>query len=404
MAKRKLFGTSALIGETIWGLSRPVFFDPHYPIMQNNSPMTQITGSPGSGKTFLLLDIIAQAGVMGKLVFVIDPKADAVALKKLEQTGELKKVNIFNIFGDDNFSEIDSRNIGLLDPLSLMESREENVSLTIDVIQSLVPNITTKQENALLPIVKDVVNSSTASLFEVVRRLSSNQNEEVRNLGLQLDIPLKTAVAKLLVADRRDRSTYENPFIQASGVTVISLLGLSLPDPNKKREEYSTAERLSTIIMRLLNELILQAMSKQPKQVQKLLVIDEAWVVFGNDSGRDLISRTALLGRSLNMAVVLATQSPRHLASGTDEESSLNTAISTRFAFRNTSELDNKITVRAMRLPEDGGWEQAFLTFKPGQCLMRDSNGGIDALHVTVNEGWQEVFDTNPEAVLKKAK
>ena len=158
--------------------------------------------------------------------------------------------------------------------------------------------------------------------------------------------------------------------------------------------------------MQLLTQLILESMKTKPKKILKTLFIDEAWVVFGNKAGKRLIDAVALLGRSLNMATILATQSPAHLISGEedDKRSSLDTTISTRFAFRNDSDSDNAINRKAMRLPENDGWEEVFPMFGTGQCMMKDCTGQISIIHTMTSSAWAEAFNTNPFANKNKTK
>lgn len=397
------YGLSSYIGRTSTGLPQPVFFDPHYPILEDRPPVGLITGSPGSGKTFLAMTIAAQASVMGKTSFILDPKGDFLALKKLERAGEINKTNVWSIFINEDNHDVSEDNYGLLDPLSLTGNRDDNVSLTVDVINSLVSHVSTTQSNYLLPIIRDVAESRDPSLSRVIRQLQSNQNDEVRNLGIALDVPLKKSIAKLLVG-RGHAANYVNPFIDADGCTIISLMGLSLPNADESESDYSSDERLSTVVMRLLTQLILEAMRNQPKRIQKLLIVDEAWVVFGNKSGKKLINNAALLGRSLNMAIILATQSPRHIMSAGDESSTLDTTISTRFAFRNDSAQDNSLTREAMKLPENEHWETVFPAFTTGQCMMRDCQGRHAIIQIVTTKEWENAFNTNPSASLNKSK
>lgn len=394
------YGLSALIGESITGLPAPIFFDPHYPILKNKPPVTLITGSPGSGKTFTAEILAGQSSVMNKVTFVIDPKGDFISLKKLERAGEINKTTVWSVFSNEDNEEVSEENFGMLDPLNLTDSRDDNVALTADVIASLVKEISHKQSNVLLPVIRDVAESRSPSLAKVIQMLKQHPDDEVRNLGLELDIPCRMSIAKLIVADKQQ----ENPFDFNTGLMIISLLGLTLPDSETKESEYSYKERLSAVVMRLLTQLVLESMKKQPKRVLKTLFVDEAWVVFGNKSGKSLIDQAALLGRSLNMATILATQSPRHISADGEEDggSTLDTTISTRFAFRNDSDLDNRINRKAMRLPENDGWEDIFPNFQTGQCMMRDCNGNLAIIHTMTSPEWAEAFDTNPSASLKK--
>ena len=88
-----------------------------------------------------------------------------------------------------------------------------------------------------------------------------------------------------------------------------------------------------------------------PKNIKKVVAIDEAWSIIANQSGANLIKSTALLGRSNNLALVLGSQSYAHIfndATGLDVS-----LISTHFAFANSRD-DATVGARAMGLKTDG--------------------------------------------------
>lgn len=401
MANKMKYALSSFIGESITGLPSPIFFDPHYPIYLNRPPVTLITGSPGSGKTFLAEILVGQSSVMDKLTFVIDPKGDFLALKNLERFGEINKTNVWSIFTNEDTQEISKENEGMLNPLTFFPDKNDNVALTISVLDSLAKEITPKQSNKLMPIVQDVVESKTPSLLKVINLLKRNQDDEIRNLGVELDVIANMGISKLLISNQNN----ENPFNQSNGLMIVSLLGLDLPDSETAEKDYQIKQKVSTVIMRLLTQLVLEAMKNQPKKILKTLVIDEAWVVFGNKSGKSLIDQAALLGRSLNMATILATQSPRHISvNNASGGSTLDTTISTRFVFRNDSDQDNIINRRALRLPENDGWEEIFPKFSTGQCMFKDCNNQLAIIHIMTSNEWEEAFNTNPSASLQNNK
>lgn len=404
MPKQKTqYGLSTFIGDTVTGLPSPIFFDPHYPIQLNKPPVTLITGSPGSGKTFTSEILAAQSSVMNKLTFVIDPKGDFIALKNLELAGEINKTTVWSIISNIDTGEVAEENYGMLDPLTLTDNLDDNVAIAADVITSLVKSVSHRQANALLPIIRDVAHMARPSLARVVYQLKQNHDDEIRALGVELDVPTKMSIAKLIVSDK---TIDDSPFDMSKGLMIINLMGLELPDADKDINDYSYKERLSTVVMRLLTQLVLESMKKQPKRIKKTLFIDEAWVIFANAAGRSLVEQTALLGRSLNMATILATQSPKHIATpGKDGgENTLDNTISTRFAFRNDSASDNKITCEAMRLPKNDGWEEIFPQFTTGQCMMKDCRGNIAIIHTIASKEWTDAFNTNPEAFIEKKK
>ena len=389
MATKTKFGMSTYIGETITGLPYPVFYDPHYPILINNPPVSLITGSPGSGKTFSGLLIASHASALGKIGVILDPKGDFTALKKLEKAGYIGKINIWSVADLDG--EVLEENVGMLDPTAFTPDTNQNTALTIDVIKSLIGDLTPKQITNLTPIIRDIVEGNSPSFLRVAQKLMSSRDDEIRSLGYSLDTLLQTKLAKLIVLNKRIQ---KKPLVLEEGFIVANLMGLSMPPDTKPSKEWSSAEKISIIIMGLLSQLILDMMGKKAKKIYKTLIIDEAWAIMATESGKSMIRATARLGRSLNLAVILITQSTKHL--GVGENSDTNTMISVRFAFRNNDDKDNMTTCKYMRLPEDEGWEQIIRELETGECLMQDALFNTSIVHIMTNDKWQKMFNTNP--------
>lgn len=394
-------GVSTFIGEQLPGVPYPVFFDTHFPIINNKPPGILVTGSPGSGKTWLLLLLCSHASLMGKTNVILDPKGDFIALKKLEREGILENIKVWNLAPqvDNKESMVADENNGVLDPMTFFDNPDENVALAKSVITSLVGGtLTDVQSNYLVPVLKDVVASQNPSFNEVVSRLSRNQKEEIRTLGIQLNALSGLGLAKLLFTDRRKQKAQKVELI--GGTTVINLMGLSLPVPGSNQKTWTENEKLSMTIMALITNFVTSAMLKDiSKEIFKMVTIDEAWSVMASQTGRDLINKVGLLGRSLNVALLLATQSPNHIekVDGVD----ISNTISVRFAFKNDSKNDNLTTVNSMNLPSGEGWEEIGLNLDTGQCLLHDSRKNTGVIQVSVPYEWQSMFDTNPLALIE---
>jgi hypothetical protein len=394
-------GVSTFIGEQLSGVPYPVFFDTHFPIINNKPPGILVTGSPGSGKTWLLLLLCSHASLMGKTNVILDPKGDFIALKKLEREGILENIKVWNLAPqvDNKESMVADENNGVLDPMTFFDNPDENVALAKSVITSLVGGtLTDVQSNYLVPVLKDVVASQNPSFNEVVSRLSRNQKEEIRTLGIQLNALSGLGLAKLLFTDRRKQKAQKVELI--GGTTVINLMGLSLPVPGSNQKTWTENEKLSMTIMALITNFVTSAMLKDiSKEIFKMVTIDEAWSVMASQTGRDLINKVGLLGRSLNVALLLATQSPNHIekVDGVD----ISNTISVRFAFKNDSKNDNLTTVNSMNLPSGEGWEEIGLNLDTGQCLLHDSRKNTGVIQVSVPYEWQSMFDTNPLALIE---
>lgn len=394
---KTVYSLSPVIGETM-NNPYPVFFDPHRACMVNKPPVSLVTGSPGSGKTFFSLALASQASICGKVGAILDPKGDFVCMSKMSKLGYVNNVRVWSLLNLDKTVSTD--NEGMLDPTMFESNVASNVTLTIDVIKILVGEITSKQNAFLAPVIQDVISKGRNPSFQkVVQKLMEQRDDELRSLGASLNMTLKTPLAKLLVINK---NVERKPLELGDGFVVLNLMGLELPPNNKEMSSYSTNEKISVCIMSLVTKLVFKLLRVMPKTMFKMLFIDEAWALVATESGRDLINQSALLGRSLNLATILSTQLAKHMEMG--ESSTLDATISTRFAFRNDDTEDNLITARAMRLPIGEGWEELIPDLKTGDCLMQDLSGGLAFIHVIVQDHWGEIFNTNPLQAIKDAR
>lgn len=289
----------------------------------------------------------------------------------------------------------------MLDPTCLYDDPNKNANLTIDIISQLVGNITPTQRNAVTPIIKDICNmKNSASFRKVITAMKSIQNEEARSLGIALDLIIGQKMSSLLIRPKRI-SGKENNLSKPIGLTIVSLMGLGLPAETKKPEDYNSAERVSISIIGLLTQYIFDILRDIPKDKQKILLIDEAWVLLSNNLGRTMISSLALLGRSLNIATLLITQSPRHLEAR-DGSNSLENTISSYFAFKNNSSQDNEKTVKFMGLPDSSFWAESIKYLEIGTCYMMDAHRRVGQIRIQAPEIWAELFNTNPNTTFKK--
>lgn len=373
-----------MIGTTGTGLIRPVFYDPHSPLWNNKPPCTLIYGGPGVGKTFLAMTLTSMSAISNKSTVVIDPKADFLPLVNLED--ELGKIRIWNLAAPDKK--------GILDPFSMVDKPGEKVVLAISVIETFVGGLTDNQRSALIPVVRDVVNEREPSLMSVVRMLRRSQKDDARNLGNVLDVIADMPYAQIAFAPGKA----ENVSSFGTGLTIITMAGMNLP-ANPQEAERSQEGRLISGIMFLLTDFIRRSFLKDTKRRPKTLIIDEAWALIATESGADVINSISLLGRSLNAAVILITQSPRHL-----EKLSIENTISTIFSFA-TSLTDGELIARDMQLPEDLDIARQMTDFKNGECLMKDWRKRFSVVKIdNWNTRWNEAFDTNPLSRLQSSK
>lgn len=378
------------IGETILGYHTPVFFDLHTSIASSNPPGVYVSGSPGSGKSFFSMMMAYQSTLSGKITVYLDPKADSVNILNLQS--DLGDINIWDLADDKKVEP------GILDPFSLEKEPAQQQLLVMSLIETFAGTLTSEQRNSLTPIVEDVLKLKKPSLRIVMQRLLARRNDPQANaLGNQLKLiePLKFA---RLCFDHYEGSAMK----MGKGLTIITLLGLKMPDPNMDEKDYQINDRLGMGIMFLVTNYIRNIMigvddghdeeGKKRVPPPKTIIIDESWAVLATKMGRQVISEICRLGRSLNTACVLISQNADDI-----DKFGLQNSISTRFAFRVKTIAEGEKVRESFDLPEDVGIAQSMINFDKGDCIMKDFNNNVACVHIdSYDKRIFDAFNTNP--------
>lgn len=378
------------IGETILGYHTPVFFDLHTSIASSNPPGVYVSGSPGSGKSFFSMMMAYQSTLSGKITVYLDPKADSVNILNLQS--DLGDINVWDLADDKKVEP------GILDPFSLEKEPAQQQLLVMSLIETFAGTLTSEQRNSLTPIVEDVIKLKKPSLRIVMQRLLARRNDPQANaLGNQLKLiePLKFS---RLCFDHYEGSAMK----MGRGLTIITLLGLKMPDPNMDEKDYQINDRLGMGIMFLVTNYIRNIMigaddghdeeGKKRVPPPKTVIIDESWAVLATKMGRQVISEICRLGRSLNTACVLISQNADDI-----DKFGLQNSISTRFAFRVKTVAEGEKVRESFDLPEDVGIAQSMINFDKGDCIMKDFNNNVACVHIdSYDKRIFDAFNTNP--------
>lgn len=375
------YSTSMYIGNTSRGVDQPVFWDSHTQIYNGNPPGTLITGSPGSGKTFLAMTLTCLCAILGKTTIVLDPKGDFLSLANLQD--QIGKVNFWNL--------ADRRKKGILDPFYMADTDGEKLGLVLDVIDMFLGGLSGDQIRVLSPVIKDVIEGPVPSLIAVTEALTMSENVEARNLGAQLDLVSKLPFAELCFAPG---SSKRNSISIDEGLTVVTMVGLELSTDSSGSQNYK--KRLASTVFFLITNFIKRVLHESEDTSPKTLVIDEAWAVLSTEAGASVIKEVALLGRSKSLALILITQNDSHLNS-----LDIDNTIKTRFAFK-TDHKESAEIIKNMQLPLNEGFENILTGLGTGECLMQDYMGRYSTVQITdYNKSWAKAFETNP---LKKKR
>lgn len=387
----KNYAASFYVGRTTRGIESAVFFDPNFASFNNQSPVTLITGSPGSGKTFFAQTICAQSAISGKMTVVIDPKADFISMLNIEDdVGDVTLIQL---------SEKSRR--GIIDPFVICgEDKGQGITLAKELI-----TVFTGEKNlpieAIDPICSDVAEMENPCFTLVMEKMRSfnrpgdeSFSQRVRGLGVALKTMSRLPYARLAFADPHKVPPRVS---MKQGLTVITMLGLDLPNAEMNVEDYSQTNRLASGMMFLIADYVSRVMREETLTVPKLLIIDEAWSVIKNKAGAKVVQDVSLLGRSLNISLVMITQNAGHLTN-----LDISNAITTFFGFRTNGKEGNKVAaLMGLRDSPDADDERDFIDLMNdldnGECLMKDVRQRFATVQITrYKEDWAKAFETNP--------
>lgn len=293
-----------------------VFYSPFTAINENFPPGTIVVGQPGSGKSFSLLNIAANSLEQGGILFVLDAKNDMLALR--------------NIFPNIKITDVNNISAGSLDPFIVFPDVDSTIILTIT--EMMVGKLETEQKLAVTPIIGDFIrrvkNGGNASFRDFADYLYRNENVQAQSIGNSLLLSSESKYGPLIfgVPGKRSRALKLN-----NESRIISILGMELPSGSnivKADEQFNAA--VIYIICRMIKSLLTNK-SKNGKIIDKtptLFMLDEVHMLMRSQAIADIIDEFLVLGRSLGVSVVLASQNVSHFPESVAQY------VSTKICFR----------------------------------------------------------------------
>ena len=353
-------------------------FSPFTAIFENKAAGSLITGSPGSGKSFFMLNLLANACLTSQRIFAIDPKNDLGVLA--------------DIFPEVNYIDINNIQPGGLNPFIVIDNLDTNT--LVSIIATICGGLDNKDIIAITPIINDFINknrrySDTPCFADVANYLYSNDNEQAQAIGTALKMNEDSEYGPLLFGRSKTAVKFNN------NSQIISLLGMDLPKANDSH--YNQEQKFNSGIVFILCKILrnLLANNKYPT----LMCLDEAHIAFQNQAFQDIINDFLVLGRSLNVATLLASQNVTHFPE------SIAQLISSRFCFKSSNNEAREFLRLFNNQNADNSADydsiiSAIGDFSTGTCFYIDSCNRNGIFHVTSNLG----DDVTSNPLFKKRK
>lgn len=346
-------------------MATSILFSPFTAIFENKAAGTIACGMPGSGKTFFILNMIANALMLEQRVFMIDPKDDGGVIADVYP---------------EKIEYIDINNIrpGALNPFQVIKHIDTNT--LVSIISIICGGFSDQESIAVTPIVNDFINmhrrsNDHVSFSDVVDYLYANDNTYAQSIGTKLQIHRDSKYGPLLFGFDSDN---KGSFSFDSKSKIISLHGMDLPKGTGETmtEEHKFNSAIVYIICHMLKDILTEG--KYPT----LFVLDEAHIAFQNPSFASIIDTFLVLGRSLNVATLLASQSVSHYPQ------SIAQLVSSKFCFKSSSQEASAFLRQFYNVDgeEDADFDAIVYSigeFSSGDCFFIDSNNRSGVFHVT---------------------
>lgn len=362
-----------------------VQYSPFTAVFENGASGSVITGSPGSGKTFFLLNVLSNCVLMKQRIFAIDPKDDLGVLSEVFP-GEIEYIDVNNI------------QPGSLNPFAVLD--DINTITLTSIISIICGGLTSKQKTSVTPILNDFINRSrrrpkSVSFTDVANYLYAHDDSNAREVGVALEIVKDSKYGKLLFTDDLEEDK-TNDFVFTAKSKIVSLHGMDLPVANAKK--ITEEQRFNSAIVYIICKMIRQKLVSGGYPT--LITIDEAHIAYQNEDFAKLIDDFLVLGRSLNCPTILASQSTGHYPDGIDQ------FVSSRFCFKSSTK--NALQFLNTFLPTDelegvssdyGKIASKINNFNTGECFYVDKKNR--AGFVKIVSSFDSSVTSNP---LEKAK
>lgn len=306
------------IGRTLSG--NIVYFSPMTAVYQSLSSGTVLVGKPGRGKTNLLRKILGNAIDSGMIVIAIDPKNDLREL--VDDYPDLMNVDVLNQ-SNTTLDPFFIKSMGAIDIISFLNVLMPSKKLLID---------------AIIPIIQDFVKRRDRSgedlgMKDLTQYLYGHKDQGAREVGITLNLISEDSIGKVFFGNKGN-----SPINISRESQVITLGSLNI-DANYETMAGAVSATVMYTVVYMLNQAMALNTSKHPI----LVAIDEFRVASASDEIIKIVDKLLVLGRSLRVATLIASQNITHISE------KLSGLFANQFAFEMDIEECEEFTKRFVR-------------------------------------------------------
>jgi len=380
------------IGSTS-NLGRPVFLSLLHACQIDKSASAFVWGALGYGKSFNTNLLVYLHVLNGARAFIVDPKNERRNwVKTIPELASYISVTTFGSSVED---------MGKLDPFLIHDGDiNEASNLAVNIIAEIFDlKVSDDRYTVLAEAVQRMKGFRDVHCMETLVKTLEEfpKNDDLHGMAKSLARMIRTlkkpGLSGLLYGDRKRKEGLSFNNI----INIVNINGLQLPMSNKSREQYSTEEKWSTVLMLAVANYA-KRFSQMDNKMQKIVVMDEAWALAKTDQGKNLFETLARTGRSLNTSTIFIGHSATDIPT-----EGIRNAITYKFCFNvgNRREAEESLKFLDMELSEDNIRLLASENgLENGECILSDVYGRKGRLVFdAVFDHLESAFRTTPEGV-----
>ncbi|MHC5217950.1 ATP-binding protein [Enterococcus sp. LJL128] len=370
--------------------------------MGTASPHISVTGETGMGKTFLVSLLFTFLTMLDVKGLFIDPKTEKIKQYRafLSDPENKKRYPLYySLIEQFHLIELDpdnAENFGVLDPITFLTGTDAKDTAEAMIYQMINLDDTRVGQSELSKAIRQVVEwraeGQEVGMLHVVKLLQENANVDVKEIGDLLAEKVEGSILQLGFSDGQSKGLdFEKR------ITILGVLGLSVPKQSDDPSTYSQSEKKSLALMIPLGKFCEKFGSMNDDQ-ETFEVFEEAWIFNTTAVGKKILSAIKRVGRSQNNMLIYSTQS---IADVTSEDDHGN--FGTIFAFNEPKEEDKILEHVGVDVTEKN--REWLSGMKKGQCLMLDPYKHVQKISVhCLFPEIKKTFDTVKETSNSRAE
>lgn len=375
---------------------KQVFLEMGLACLRNQSASATFFGNLGCGKSFNANLLLVLNVLYGGYGFIFDPKG--------ERSHWIKEFTLLQGMITTATLSSDPSNKGKLDPYNIykgdMNMANELMLNAVSELFKIHPTAT--EYTALLEtarILADEVRLAkegkgkriVPSMTRVIEILEAFPQEDelykqAKFLARRLRLQEVAGMSQLLIGDGTEEAISLN-----NRLNILQIQNLKLPSPETQKDDYTSEETLSTVLMMVVSHFA-KKWALTPRKSFKCILFDESWALGKTTEGVKLYDFLSRMGRSLYTGCIFNGHSVLDIPT-----EGIKNTISYKFCFKTNNDDEAVRMCEYLGLQNTEDNRESIKSLGNGECFFRDLDGHVGILKFdAVFQDIIEVFSTTP--------